>query len=265
MTQTKSILITGASRGFGRLWAEAAVSRGHNVIAAVRDTQTVADLSERHGKKFLALQHDVTDRENAFRVVQSAEDRFEKIDVLINNAGYCLAGALEEVSERDARAMFDTNLFGALWMSQALLPVMRRQKSGHIITVSSVSGLMGQPTISMYNTSKWALEGMMESLHQEVTDLGISVTIVEPTIFATEFKSAASLRLSNPIGAYDAARAKLRASLANEPVNDPRSSVEPIMDLIDASAPPLRLLLGDTGLHWAVKSYGEKLAGWAAH
>jgi NAD(P)-dependent dehydrogenase (short-subunit alcohol dehydrogenase family) len=264
MTQRKSIFITGASRGFGRLWAEAALGRGHNVIAAVRDTRSVADIKERHGERFLALQHDVTDRANAFRVAQAAKEQFKAIDVLINNAGYCQAGALEEVSEQDARAQFETNLFGALWMSQAVLPVMRNQGSGHIITVSSVSGLMGQPTIGMYNASKWALEGLMESLHLEVADLGLKVTLVEPTVYATDFTSPTSIRFSNTDSAYDRARERLFASLASEPVNDPLSSVEPIMDLIETSEPPLRLLLGETGLRWAVESYGRRLSAWAA-
>jgi NAD(P)-dependent dehydrogenase (short-subunit alcohol dehydrogenase family) len=165
------------------------------------------------------------------------------------------------VSEHDARAQFDTNLFGA---SQAVLPVMRNQGGGHIISISSVSGLMGQPTIGMYNASKWALEGIMESLRLEAADLGVKVTLVEPTVYATDFTSSASIRFSHTDSAYERARERLFASLAAEPINDPQSSIKPIMDLIDASEPPLRLLLGETGLRWAVESYGRRLSAWAA-
>ncbi len=263
MPQTTVWFITGASRGFGRIWTEAALARGDYVAAAARDLASLSPLQEEHGERILPVQLDVSDRSRAYDAMHRAHQHFGRIDVLVNNAGFGLVGALEEINETDARSLFDTNVFGSLWVTQAALPIMRSQGAGHIISVSSVSGLMGQPTIGLYNASKWALEGMMEALHEEVQGLGISVTLLEPGIYATEFASAASLRLSKPLSDYDDARARLHASLTADEVGDPHSTVEPLLSLVDATNPPLRLLLGETSFRWAVRSYGGKLSAWA--
>jgi len=262
MSREKVWLVTGASRGFGRTWTEAALAKGDRVVAAVRDVASVSALSDRYGGNILPVQLDVAERSQVFTAARCAIEHFGRIDVLINNAGYCLAGAVEEVAEADARALFDTNVFGALWVTQAVLPIMRAQASGHIIAVSSVSGLVGQPTIGMYNASKWALEGMMESLSEEISDLGIKVSILEPAIYATEFTSPTSMRFSQMHSAYDGARSRLYASLGNELANDPLSSVAQLMALVDSDDPPLRLLLGGSALGWAVRSYSNRLASW---
>ncbi|QWW72463.1 SDR family NAD(P)-dependent oxidoreductase [Rhizobium sp. WYJ-E13] len=261
MSKLKVWFITGASRGLGKTWAQAALDRGDSVVAAVRDLESVADLKAKHGERVLPVKLDVTNAAEAANAVQSALDHFGRIDVLINNAGYCLAGALEEVDEADARKLFDTNLLGALWTTRAVLPAMRARKAGHVIAVSSVSGLLGQPTIGLYNSSKWALEGMMESLALEVSHLGIKVSILEPVMYATDFSSA--IRFSTPIEAYEEARSKLYGSLGSEVPGDPSSTVADVLALVDNREPPLRCLLGDSAWRWVVRAYGERLARWA--
>ncbi len=161
-------LITGTSKGFGRVWAEAALARGDRVAATARDIKSLQPLVDRYGDKVAALKLDVTDRRAVFDVVAEVQRRFGRIDVAINNAGYGLFGTVEEVSEAEARAQIDTNLFGALWVTQAVLPIMRAQKSGHILQVSSIGGVNAFPTIGMYHASKWALEGFSTSLAAEV-------------------------------------------------------------------------------------------------
>lgn len=263
MSVSKVWFITGASRGFGRTWTEAALARGDSVAAGVRDTGSVADLRERHGDNLLPVRLDVTEKSQAEAGVEQAVEQFGRIDVLVNNAGYCLAGALEEVEEAEARKLFDTNLFGALWTTQAVLPVMRTQNNGHIISVSSVSGLMGQPTIGIYNASKWALEGLMDSLAQEVSGLGVKVSILEPAVFATEFTSPASIRFSPTKDVYDGARARLYESLATEVAADPRSTIAQIFSLVDDPHPPLRLLLGESALRWAERANVDRQSSWS--
>ena len=262
MHKTKVWFITGASRGMGRTWAEAALARGDRVVAAVRDVAAMADLATQYREDLLAVTLDISSRVQAFQAVEEAVAHFGDIDVLINNAGYCLAGALEELDEGAARQSLDTNVLGVLWVTQAVLPVMRKQGRGHVISVSSVSGLVGQPTIGLYNAAKWAVEGMMEALSHEVAGLGIKVSIVEPAVFATGFASPASMRFSTAIDVYDEARTRLYGSLASEPIHDPRASVEPLLALVDSAEPPLRLLLGDTALRWAIHSYSERLSSW---
>jgi len=262
MRKRKVWFITGASRGLGRTWAEAALARGDQVVAAVRDVAKLSDLASEYGDNLLAVSLDTSVRTQAFRAVERAVAHFGEIDVLINNAGYCLAGALEELDEDEARESLDTNVLGVLWVTQATLPVMRKQQSGHIVSISSVSGLVGQPTIGIYNTAKWAIEGMMEALSHEVAGFGIKVSIVEPAVFKTGFASPDSMRFSATIDAYDEVRTRLYEALASEPINDPLTAVQPLLSLVDSSEPPLRLLLGTTALRWAVISHSNRLSSW---
>src|ERR1700744_4258130 len=173
---SKIIFITGASRGFGKIWADAFLKRGDKVVAAVRDTNDVQDLVAMYGQNVLAVKLDVTNRSAAFEAVAQAKAKFGRIDVVINNAGYGQIGAAEEVSEQQAREQFDTNVFGTLWVTQAVLPVLRQQGSGHIINLSSILGLVGLPIFTWYNASKFAIEGFSESLAGEVAGFGIKVT-----------------------------------------------------------------------------------------
>jgi NADP-dependent 3-hydroxy acid dehydrogenase YdfG len=166
---SKVWFITGTSKGFGRVWAEAALERGDRVAATARDVASVRALEERYGDRALALALDVTDKSAVATAVAQTIERFGRIDVAINNAGYGLFGAVEEVSEAEARAQLETNFFGALWVTQAVLPQMREQKSGHIIQVSSIGGVNAFPTIGMYHASKWALEGFSPHSPDEIT------------------------------------------------------------------------------------------------
>ena len=184
---SKTIFITGASRGFGKLWAEALLQRGDNVVATARDLSALDDLVSTYGDNILALQLDVNDRNADFASIQKAKEHFGSIDVLINNAGYGLFGAIEEMTEKEARDQMETNFFGLLWLSQAVLPIMRAQGQGHIIQLSSVLGLISRPVLGLYAASKFAVEGLSESLAAEVKGFGINVTIIEPTGFDTDW------------------------------------------------------------------------------
>ena len=162
--------ITGSSKGFGKVWAEAALARGDLVAATARDPGTLADLVGKYGDSIAALKLDVTDKAAVGAAVAGTHERFGRLDVVVNNAGYGQFGAIEEISEEEARAQMETNVFGALWVTQAALPVMRAQGSGHIIQISSIGGVNAFPNIGMYHASKWALEGFSQALALEVAD-----------------------------------------------------------------------------------------------
>src|SRR5689334_2419912 len=188
--------ITGSSKGFGRVWAEAALARGDKVAATARDISSLADLAKKYGDNVLALGLNVDDKQAVDAAVAEAHRRFGRLDVVINNAGYGLFGAIEEVSEEEARAQIETNVFGALWVTQAALPIMRKQGSGHIIQISSIGGVNAFPNLGLYHASKWALEGFSQALSLEVADFGIHVTLVEPAGFSTDWSGPSAKRSS---------------------------------------------------------------------
>ena len=253
--------ITGTSRGFGRVWAQAALARGDKVAATARDVKTLAPLSERYGERVAAIALDVTDRAAVFRAVAEAQQRFGRLDVAINNAGYGLFGAIEEISEANARAQIETNLFGALWVTQAVLPIMRAQGAGHILQVSSIGGVSAFPTVGMYHASKWGLEGFSQSLAQEVAPLGIKVTLVEPGGYATDWGGASATR-SAELPAYAGARAAVAAMRSNFTPGDPEATAAAILTVVDAAEPPLRIFLGTTGLPMARTEFAKRLQVW---
>jgi NAD(P)-dependent dehydrogenase (short-subunit alcohol dehydrogenase family) len=254
--------ITGTSRGFGRVWAEAALARGDRVAATARDLKSLAALAERYGDRVATLQLDVTDRNAVFKAVSEAHRRFGRIDVAINNAGYGLFGAIEEIGEADARAQIETNLFGALWVTQAVLPIMREQGAGHILQVSSIGGVNAFPTIGLYHASKWGLEGFSQSLAAEVAPFGIKVTLIEPSGYATDWGGASAKR-AHPMSAYDDARAAIVAWRVNNVPGDPDATGAAILKLVDAKDPPLRIFLGVTGLPMIRAEYAKRLETWA--
>ncbi|MES2808469.1 MAG: SDR family NAD(P)-dependent oxidoreductase [Bacteroidota bacterium] len=257
----KTIFITGASRGFGKIWAEAFLKRGDNVIATARDTNTLNDLVEKYGSAILPLQLDVNNREAGFAAVKQAKDKFGSIDVLINNAGYGLFGAIEETSEQEARDQIETNVFGLLWLTQAVLPVMRQQGYGHIIQVSSVLGVVTLPVLGIYNASKFAVEGLSESLAAEVKDFGINVTLIEPNGFSTDWAGASAAQVT-PIPAYDAVKAAFQAGLTDESFGKPEATTPAVLKLVDSVNPPLRLFLGKVALPWVKQVYTDRIATW---
>jgi NAD(P)-dependent dehydrogenase (short-subunit alcohol dehydrogenase family) len=253
--------ITGTSRGFGRVWAEAALERGDQVAATARDVQTLAPLVSRFGDRVAPLALDVTDRVAVFAAVAEAHRRFGRLDVAINNAGYGLFGAVEEVSEANARAQIDTNLFGALWVTQAVLPIMRAQGSGHIIQVSSIGGVNAFPTVGLYHASKWALEGFSQSLSVEVAGFGIKVTLIEPGGYATDWSGPSAVR-SAELPAYATARANIASLRGSFKPGDPQATAAAILKVVDAAEPPLRIFFGTTGLPMTRAEYARRLQVW---
>jgi len=260
-TSHKAWFITGASKGFGYVWTEAALARGDSVAAAARNIGSLDKLKVKYGDRLLPLTLDVGDKGAVDASVKQAHQRFGRIDVAINNAGYGLFGAIEEVSEQEARAQIETNLFGALWVTQAVLPIMRAQHSGHIIQISSVGGIFAVPTVGLYHASKWGLEGFSQALAAEVKDLGIKVTIIEPGGFATEWGTASAHR-ARQLPAYDAARAALGKIRTASVPGDPKATASALFRIVDAAEPPLRVFFGDAGLGMAKAEYAERIATW---
>jgi NAD(P)-dependent dehydrogenase (short-subunit alcohol dehydrogenase family) len=239
--------ITGASRGFGALIAEAALKAGDAVVATARDPSTVTTRLGSH-ERLLAIRLDVTKEAEAHEAAGLAAKTFGRIDILVNNAGYGLLGAIEEASAAETERLFGTNVFGLLAVTRAVLPHMRRQRSGHVINVSSVGGYTGYPGWGVYGATKFAVEGISETLAGEVAPIGIKVTVVEPGFFRTDFLDDASLsRTAQQIEDYADTVGKTRAHAAD--VNhgqrgDPRKLAQAFMALANAKNPPLRLPLG---------------------
>ncbi|MFB2596365.1 SDR family oxidoreductase [Herbiconiux sp. P17] len=255
--------ITGASRGFGKEWATAALERGDSVAATARDTSTLAELVDRFGDRILPLQLDVTDREADFAAVTEAFNYFGRLDVVVNNAGYGHFGFIEEITEDEARAQLETNLFGALWITQAALPFLREQGSGHIVQVSSIGGISAFPIVGIYHASKWALEGFSQSLAQEVAGFGVKVTLVEPGGFSTDW-SGSSSSTSEPLEDYAELHTQVaaarRARLGTP--GDPAASAAAILRVVDADEPPLRVFFGTAPLGIAKADYAGRIATW---
>jgi NAD(P)-dependent dehydrogenase (short-subunit alcohol dehydrogenase family) len=259
----KTWFITGASRGFGREWTIAALERGDTVAATARDTTTLDDLVAKYGDAILPIQLDVNDRDAVFAAVKDAHDRYGSLDVVVNNAGYGQFGMIEEISEAEARAQFDTNVFGPLFVTQAALPYLRAQGSGHILQVSSIGGISAFPNIGIYNASKWALEAFSQSLAAEVADFGIRVTIIEPGAYSTDW-GGASAKQAAPNPAYDEFREKAaeqRKARSGNP-GDPAATREAVLQVVDADNPPLRIFFGDAPLKIATRDYESRLATW---
>lgn len=258
---SKVWFITGTSKGFGCKWAEAALARGDRVAASARNVKTLAPLVERYNDRVMATTLDVTDKAAVDATIAEAHTRFGRLDVVVNNAGYGLFGAIEEISEEEARAQLETNLFGALWVTQAALPIMRAQGSGHIIQVSSIGGVNAFPTIGLYHASKWGLEGFSQSLAAEVADFGIKVTMVEPGGHATDWGGPSAKRATQ-MRAYDGARAAIAAFRSNNVPGDPDATGSAILKVVDAKDPPLRIFFGSGGLPMTRAEYAKRIATW---
>ena len=258
---SKVWFITGSSKGFGHIWAEAALARGDRVAATARNTDTVKDLVDAYGDNVLAIALDVTDKAAVDAAVNRAHDHFGRLDVVVNNAGFGLFGTVEEVSEAQARAQIETNLFGALWVTKAALPLMRAQGSGHIIQVSSIGGVNAFPLLGLYHASKWGLEGFTQSLAGEVGRFGIKVTLVEPTGYTTDWAGASSVQASQ-IPAYDWVRTAREEGWANVRRGDPEATGPAILEIVDAAEPPLRVFFGDGPLEMIKTEYASRIAGW---
>ena len=255
--------ITGCSRGFGRQWAVAALERGDKVVATARKVDTLKDLADKYGEHLLPLELDVTNKSAVVAAVDQGYEHFAALDVVINNAGYGVFGMTEEVTEAQARAQMETNFFGALWVTQAALPHLRAQKSGHIIQVSSIGGITAFSGLGMYHASKWALEGFSQSLAQEVASFGIHVTLVEPGGFETDWSGSSAIR-TEPLPAYAGVREAITASRAAVigKRGDPSATGAAILKLVDADPPPLRAFFGAAPLGIAQAEYEKRLKNW---
>ena len=256
--------ITGASRGFGREWATAALERGDRVAATARRVSDLDDLVTAFGDAVLPQQLDVTDRAADIAAVNAAADHFGRLDVVVNNAGYGHYGFIEELSEEDARAQFDANVFGLLWVTQAALPIFRRQGGGHLVQVSSLGGhIASGQALGVYHASKWAVEALSEATASETAQWGVKVTLIEPGAFGTDW-SGPSSKHSAPLPEYDDLRAAAEERWANPPVpaGDPRATSAAVLAVVDADEPPLRLLLGTRPLPLIRAAYESRLAEW---
>ncbi len=258
----KTWFITGASRGFGRIWAEAALKRGDKVTATARRLDDIADLKERFGDAVLLMVLDVTNSEQVPQVVHQACAHFGRLDVLVNNAGTSLFAATEEASDEQIRSLFDANYLGMVRVLRAALPLLRRQGSGHILGVSSGLGITALPLIGFYCATKWAVEALHESVAQEVKPFGIKVTLVEPGAYATDFGKSAEI--ADALEPYAEFRKQFLTRLANLERGDPEATAGAVLTLVDADDPPLRLGLGTSILPRAREAYRERLATWEA-
>lgn len=240
-------LITGCSTGLGRDLARAVLARGWNAVVTARDTASIADIVAQHPKTALALKLDVTKSIQITDAVQQAQARFGAIDVLVNNAGYGYRGAVEEASQTEIRELFDTNFFGLVAVTAAVLPGMRTRGIGHIVNISSVGGRMAAPGSGFYSATKFAVEGMSDALRKEVNPLGIRVMVVEPSGFRTDFAGRSLRQSARTIDAYTPTAGKRRKeNITNDgqQAGDPVRAAEAIIKALAADTPPFRLALG---------------------
>ncbi|MFD0229217.1 SDR family oxidoreductase [Streptomyces hirsutus] len=260
---SKVWFITGTSRGLGRAFAESALERGDKVAATARNIAALDDLVTKYGDEaVLPLALDVTDKAAAGAAVAAAHEKFGRLDVVVNNAGYGLFGMVEEITEQQLRDQMETNLFGAFWVTQAVLPILRAQGSGHIVQVSSVGGIAAFPSLGAYHASKWALEGFSDSLSQEVAGAGIKVTIVEPGGFATDWGGSSATQ-AEPNAAYDQVREAIATRFGGARYAEPGDAGAALLQIVDAENPPLRVLFGTEPIEIIEPLYDERLKTWA--
>jgi NAD(P)-dependent dehydrogenase (short-subunit alcohol dehydrogenase family) len=254
-------LITGASTGFGRLLAEYLCGLGATVIATARNVDTLSDLTTRYPGNAIVLTLDVTKPESIEGAVKDALAHAGHIDVLVNNAGYGVTGAIEEVAENEYMPMFETNVFGLIQLTQALLPQFRERRSGNIVNLSSIGGLIGGPGWGFYNATKFAVEGFSEALAAEMEPLGVHVTVVEPGPFRTDFLGRSGVLAKKMISDYQQTAGKLREyfeTQSGKQPGDPQRAVEAIVAAVSSPEPPKHLLLGKI----ALKRFRARLDAW---
>lgn len=259
MDTSRIWFVTGTSSGFGRLWTEAALEHGDSVVATARNPAALDGLVERFGDRVLPLRLDVTGRAAVVAAVDTAVERFGRLDVVVNNAGYGHFGMVEELTELELRRQLDTNFFGAVWVTQAVLPVLRRQGGGRLLQVTSEGGVRAFPGIGAYHASKWAREGISESLRQEVAAFGVYVTCVEPGPYATDWLARGSRRsaeLTDYAGVRDATAPTFE-------IGDPEATKAAALELVAAPRPPVRLVLGRV-VPEVVADLEQRIATWRA-
>jgi NAD(P)-dependent dehydrogenase (short-subunit alcohol dehydrogenase family) len=256
-------MITGVSSGFGRAVAEAALGRGDTVVGTVRNETARAAFAALAPGHSLGMLLDVTDEAAVHATVKAAEEATGGIDIVLNNAGYGLVGAVEEATMAEIRAQFEVNVFGAVAVLQAVLPYMRARRAGRLINITSVSGLVGWPSLGIYSGSKFALEGICETLALEVAPLGIKVSMIEPGGFRTEFAKGSRIWTERLIEDYDPTVGQSRRILkehAGHEIGDPAKVAAAILTVADAAEPPLRLLLGSDALGYMTDKMAQQKA-----
>jgi NAD(P)-dependent dehydrogenase (short-subunit alcohol dehydrogenase family) len=251
--------ITGASKGFGREWTEAALERGDRVAAVSRSAKAFDDLVSKYGDAVLPLQVDVTDRVAVTAAVDQTVEYFGRLDVVVNNAGYGLFGMVEEVTEQQAKDQLEVNLFAPLWVTQAAVPHLRAQGNGHIIQVSSIAGVFSLPGLGIYHASKFGLEGFTASLAAEVKGFGIKVTLVEPAGYATDWAGPSAVH-AEQLPSYDDFRAAMARPAGKR--GDPSATRDAILKVVDADEPPLRIFFGAQPLSVIKTEYAARIAEW---
>ncbi|HEX7954240.1 MAG TPA: oxidoreductase [Burkholderiales bacterium] len=255
--------ITGCSTGLGRALAQAVLEHGHRAVVTARNPEQIQDIVANYPKTSLALALDVADHGQIERAGAAAEDRFGAIDVLVNNAGYGYLAAVEEGEEEEIRAMFETNFFGLAALIRRVLPGMRARRRGHVINISSVGGLIGNPSAGYYNATKFAVEGLSEALAREVEPLGLRVTVIEPGPFRTDWAGRSLKKPRQAIEAYAATAGARRAQISGysgKQAGDPVRAAQAIIRVAESAAPPMNLVLGKDGL----KRVREKLEKFSA-
>jgi NADP-dependent 3-hydroxy acid dehydrogenase YdfG len=260
---SRVILITGCSSGFGRAFAQYFLSHGQKVVVTARKTDAIQDFAEKFPATSLVLPLDVNDENSVNSVISKTLETFGQVDVLINNAGYSLFGVFESYSEAEYRLQMETNFFGAMRVTQAVLPIMRKQKSGHVIQISSVGGVVANPMISVYNASKFALEGFTEALAKETAAFNVKFTIVQPGGFKTDIatKNLVTPSSTEDIAEYAAvvdAMKKFQEYLQNPP-GDPNKAAAAVLQVIQSPNPPLRLPLGADSVHMIKEKLDQQL------
>jgi len=245
-------LITGSSAGLGRALAQAVLERGYHLVATARQPEQLKDLSDRYPDRVTTISLDVTNAQSIQQAVEAVLNAYNRIDVLVNNAGYGTVGAIEEVNDDDIRRQFDTNLFGAINVTRAVLPTLREQRSGHILNISSANGISAFAGVGIYSATKFALEAISEALAQEVKPLGIKVTIIEPGSSRTNFSSRALSTLSHQINDYAQTSGKIVQRLQErdgKQPNDPAKAAAAMIQVVESDNPPLRLALGEDSVN----------------
>ena len=267
-SQDRVWFVTGTSTGFGRILAEEVLKAGGKVVATARNVAQIADLEQQYPGRAKAIALDVTSKQQAEAAVAQAIEAFGRIDVLVNNAGYGLAGAVEEASDEEIKRQIDTNVYGVLYVTRAALPHLRKQRSGHILNLSSILGLTAMPGFSFYSLTKFAVEGLSEGLAAELAPLGIKVTLVEPGPFRTDFASRSAVFTSTEIDDYKQTAGKTREylrTISGTQKGDPLRAVHALMEIVESTDPPLHLLLGSvayTRYRGKLKQIDAELSKW---
>ena len=267
-TLSRVWFITGTSKGFGYLLAEEALKRGERVIATARDVSKLSRLARKYPDRIHTLTLDVTNPNEIISIAQQGIAAFGHVDTLVNNAGYGVNGAIEEVSEDEFEPMFQTNIYGLIRVTRAFLPHFRQRRSGHIFNLSSIGGLIGSPGWGFYNATKFAVEGLSEALAEEMKPLGVHVTVVEPGPFRTDFLGRSSKLARRQLRDYATTAGKAREYLktqSGKQPGDPQKAVEAIITAANSPKPPLHLILGQVALtrfRHKLSDWHEEIAAW---